>query len=240
MEKAPGKNRIELIDGVRGLSVVLMVIHHFLLDLVVLCGAPAWLFSNPVFDFLHYVFAGAFIFLAGVSSRFSRSNVKRGIKVLAIAMGMTIVTGLMNSIIRFGVLHLLGTLMIFWGLTHKAWDTIPRPVMPVLYLAMLIGSNLLLKHVYIGETAARYLFMFGWTYPGFYSADYFPLFPWAFVFLLGTWAGLYIKERRLPEWFYTAKVPVLSKVGRAALPVYIIHQPVCYGIIYLYLFISRL
>ncbi|MDR1065346.1 MAG: DUF1624 domain-containing protein, partial [Oscillospiraceae bacterium] len=46
--------RIEAIDALRGLSVALMVVHHALFDAVEFLGAPAWLFSNPVFDALHY------------------------------------------------------------------------------------------------------------------------------------------------------------------------------------------
>jgi uncharacterized membrane protein len=234
MENNIPKKRIDSIDAMRGLCVTLMVIHHFLLDLIVLCGAPGWLFSNPVFDVLHYIFAGMFIFLSGVSSNFSHSNISRGIKTFAIAMAMTIITSLpiINEPIRFGVLHLLGFCMIFYGLTKKAWDAIPRIVMPLLYIALLVLSQILVSHVSIGG-AAKYLFMFGWTYPGFYSADYFPIFPWFFVFLLGTWAGTYIKEGRLPKYFYEFTCPVFPEIGRHALIIYIVHQPVLYGLIYL-------
>ncbi len=50
--------RIELMDALRGLAVCLMVLHHFLYDLCEFLGAPWWLFTNPVFDVLHYFFAG--------------------------------------------------------------------------------------------------------------------------------------------------------------------------------------
>ena len=69
MEKG---RRIYLMDALRGLAVLLMVVHHFLYDLAAFCGAPWWIFSNPLFDVLHYVFAGVFILLSGVSSNFSR------------------------------------------------------------------------------------------------------------------------------------------------------------------------
>ena len=88
MEQA--KQRIELMDAMRGLAVCLMVIHHFLYDLCAFCGAPWWLFTNPVFDPLHYFFAGLFILLSGVSSNFSRSNLKRGLKALAVSLGITL------------------------------------------------------------------------------------------------------------------------------------------------------
>ncbi len=229
-ERAPERRRIDLIDAARGFSVLLMVIHHLLFDLVEFLGAPEWLFSNPVFDVLHYFFAGLFIFLSGLSSQFSRSNTKRGLKVFAIAIVFTIVTSLplINMPIRFGVLHLLGFCMVFYGLTRKVWDGIPRAAAPVIYLALLVGSALATRLIVID---VPYLYMFGWLQPGFFSADYFPIFPWLFVFLLGTWAGFYVKEHRLPDWFYEKRVRFFPAVGKKALFIYILHQPVLYGIV---------
>jgi len=222
----PGK-RIQLIDALRGLAVVLMVIHHFLYDLVVFLGAPDWLFSNPVFNLLHYVFAGLFIALSGVSSRFSRSNVKRGVKVLLAALLITLVTTFMQMPIRFGVLHLLGFCMVFYGLTHALWDNAPRLFSLALHAAMIVVTALLTHFVPLDT---KVLWMFGWTYPGFYSADYFPIFPWLFVFLFGTVLGAYIREGRFPRRFYEVSPPLFPPVGRHALIIYLVHQPVLYGI----------
>lgn len=221
------KTRIDLIDALRGLAVILMVIHHFLYDLVVFLGAPPWLFSNPVFHFLHYIFAGLFIFLSGISSRFSRSNLKRGVKVIAVALVITLVTVLMDMPILFGILHLLGFCMVFYGLTSQSWDKVHPVLMPVLCVSLVVISAVVVQTT---DPGVDFLWMFGWVPQGFYSADYFPIFPWIFVFLLGTWAGKYIIEHKLPEWFYTFTMPILPPVGRKALLIYILHQPVLYGI----------
>ena len=77
----------------------------------------------------------------------------------------------------------------------------------------------------------NFLFPLGLRAQGFYcGGDYFPLLPWFFVFLLGTWAGRYVKAGRLPQWFYTAKAPRLALVGRHALLLYVLHQPLLYAL----------
>ena len=230
-----GKNRkrIEIIDALRGLSVVLMVIHHLFYNLVYFFDAPMWLFSNPVFDVLHYIFAGLFISLSGVSSRFSHSNTERGSKTLLLAVLITYVTYRMDMPIWFGVLHLLGFSMLFFGLTRKLWDMIPRKAAPVIFIALIAASALAVKNIpLVSNNVWMYdiLSVLGWPQPGFISYDYFPLMPWLFLFLLGTWAGAYIQERKLPGWFYKVKPPVFPAVGRKALLIYIMHQPVLYGI----------
>ncbi len=219
--------RIELMDAMRGLAVLLMVVHHFLYDLAAFCGAPWWLFSNPVFDVLHYVFAGLFILLSGVSSNFSRSNVKRGLKALACAVVITVVTVLMGMDIWFGVLHLLSICMIFYGLTRSLWEKLPAWVVPAVSLTGLFATGHMVRGI---PTDIPWLWMFGWTTDSFYSTDYFPLLPWIFVFLFGTWAGKYVKAGKLPRWFYTARAPRLAAVGRRSLMIYILHQPVLYAI----------
>jgi uncharacterized membrane protein len=222
-------DRIQLIDAVRGLCVIMMVIHHLLYDLVVLLDAPEWLFTNPVFDFLHYIFAGLFILLSGVSSRFSRSNVKRGIKVIVAALAITGITYLIDMPIYFGVLHFLGFSMVFYGLTEKLLNKIPGTAAPFIYVFLLIVSVVAVRNL---NTESKYLWMLGITHPDFNSADYFPIFPWVFVFLFGTWLGKYIKDRRFPKWFYAAAPPVLPSIGRKAFIIYLVHQPVLFGIIY--------
>jgi uncharacterized membrane protein len=260
------KQRIESIDALRGLAVALMVVHHALFDAVEFLGAPAWLFSNPVFDVLHYTFAGVFVFLAGVSSRFSRSNIKRGLITALAALAVSAATWYIGAPVRFGVLHLLASCMLLYGgitlaanksrlrlraarggrdtrATARVAPTynmergieIDRAgnaarkqiVLAAVYLALLVTSALAVKYITPGSP---YLWPLGWTTAGFYSSDYFPLFPWLFVFLLGTLAGDPIKARRLPAWFYELKPPFFPALGRRALIVYLLHQPVLYGI----------
>jgi uncharacterized membrane protein len=223
----PWRGRIDLIDALRGLAVALMVIHHALFDAVEFLGAPGWLFSNPVFDILHYLFAGIFIMLAGVSSRFSRSNIGRGAKVLAIAVGITAVTLLLRMPIWFGILHLLGFCMLLYGLAGKALDRLPSRLAPFLYAGLTVLSSLAVSRI---PVASHDLWILGWTYPGFSSADYFPFFPWLFVFLFGAWLGKLIVENRFPAWFYATSVPALPAAGRHALIIYVLHQPVLYGL----------
>lgn len=219
--------RIRLIDGLRGLAVVLMVIHHFLYDLVYFMNLPSWLFSNPVFNVLHYIFAGLFILLSGVSSRFSRSNINRGLKVIGIAILFTVVTCLIHMPIIFGVLHLLGFCMLFYGLTHRLWEKCTSVCFPIVCVLLTAASAWATGNIAI---ESKWLWMLGWTYDGFVSFDYFPLLPWIFIFLLGTSLGGAIREGKLPKWFYTADIPVFSQIGKHSLIIYILHQPVLYVI----------
>ena len=230
------KKRIQIIDALRGLAVVLMVIHHLLYNFVYFLDAPEWLFTNPVFDILHYLFAGLFIFLSGISSRFSRGNIRRGLIVIAIALGISAVMYYMEMPIWFGILHLLGFSMLFFGLTKKIWDKIPRKLAPIIFITLIVASSL--ATACTAPSAENpfpriCLSVLGWPQPGFVSYDYFPILPWIFVSLLGTWAGLYIIEQKLPTRFYEAKFPVFPAIGRKALIIYILHQPVLYGVVML-------
>jgi len=73
------------------------------------------------------------------------------------------------------------------------------------------------------------LSILGWSQPGFVSYDYWPILPWMFVFMFGTWAGQYIRDGKFPNRFYEMKVPFFPIVGRNALLIYVLHQPVLYG-----------
>ena len=222
------KKRIELMDAARGLSLILMVFHHFFYDLVVFAGAPRWLFSNPVFDPLHYFFAGLFIFISGISSNFSRSNAARGAKVIGVALVITLVTTAMDMQIVFGILHFLGVCMLLYGLTQNFWQRVNAKIPWLVPTLSLTGAAATARLANGYPTQTPHLWMFGLTRPEFFSSDYFPLLPWMFVFLLGTWAGKYVREGKLPAWFYETKVAFLPAVGRKSLLIYVLHQPLLY------------
>ena len=228
--KLPPQERIQSVDALRGLAVVLMIGHHFLFDLVAFAGAPLWFFDNSAFAVLEPFFAGCFIMLAGVSSRFSRSNIQRGLRVLVAACAVSLVSWLMHMPIWFGILHFLGVAMILYGLLHRSWEKLPQRWLPWLTVLLTLASVVLIKQV---RVASPYLWIFGFPDASFQSADYFPLLPWLFVFLFGAWLGQPLKERRLPAWVYTVKPPFFPAVGRHALIIYLLHQPILYALVML-------
>ncbi len=202
-----------------------MIIHHFFYDLTEFLGAPDELFSNPVFDLLHLIFAGIFIALCGISSQFSRNNLRRGFLCLAIALIITIVTVFIEMPVIFGILHLLSFCIIFYGLTRRLREKIPLYLMPVICVFGYIISSYCTENITV---SSEHLWMLGWRHENFVSYDYFPVFPWIFIFLFGTWIGFYIKNQHFPQWFYKMKIPLLSFIGRHSLIAYITHQPVLY------------
>lgn len=216
--------RAKLLDTLRGFSIILVIIHHALYDFIVFLDAPQWLESIRT-----AIFFGAYIFilLCGICCNYSRSNLKRGVKTLALAMIITLVTGVMNMVIRFGILHFLAFCMIFYAFTEKMWKNAPRlPTMATALLLFLLTYKLQFGVV----TEYRHLWMFGLTYRGFYSSDYFPILPWVFIFVIGVILGQYIKEDRAPDAVYDFEIKPLSFIGRHSLVIYIVHQPILYGL----------
>ena len=71
----------------------------------------------------------------------------------------------------------------------------------------------------------------GFTAPGFYSSDYFSLLPWYFLFAAGYFAHRlwYRQLRKSP--LAAVHVPGLDWLGRHSLVVYLLHQPVLFGML---------
>lgn len=222
--------RIEVIDTLRGLSVVLMVIHHFAVDLAIFGIIPMWLLELKIVYFLHIIFASVFISLSGVSSRVSRSNVRRGIKTLLCAAAVTLATWLVGLIDLWGVLHLLGFCMLMYGLLSKWLDKISSLPGMALYLTLFVVASILLLDK---AFEVKYLSILGFRNVDFSSSDYFPILPWVFMFLFGTCLGRVIFDGGMPARFYGGGVPILSKIGRKSLLIYMLHQPILYGLVFL-------
>jgi len=221
----------------------MMVAHHALFNAVAFLGAPRWVFSNPVFDILQPFFVGLFVLVSGISSRFSKGNIERGAICIVFAVLVTYVTVRMDMPIYFGILHKLGFFMIFYGLTRKFWDKIEPKAAPILYITLILSS--IAARIFFSPTSDNLvirdiLSVLGWRQTGFSGFDYQPILPGIFIFLFGTWAGRYIREEKFPKWFYEAKFPIFPAIGRKALMIYLLHQPVLFSLTMLFAYLLSL
>ena len=224
------RRRFDVLDAWRTLAIVLMVAYHFLYDLYIFGVISAdQLFSAPL-NVLERFICCSFILLAGASARFSRNNLRHGLVVLGAGLVVEIGAAAAGQTIRFGVLMLLGSSMVLWHFLGKGLQRLPG-------WSVAAGSGVLFfaARWWTGRTAVSvpWLYPLGFISPGFYSADYFPLLPWFFLFLTGTALGgwcLAHRENRL----LTVSLPgALTWPGRHSLIIYVLHQPVLYGISYL-------
>lgn len=210
--------------------LLLMVAAHLCYDLTVFGWFPGeFYFSDPV-QALITLGAAVFILISGAMARFSRSNLRRGIKYLAAGLLITAVTLLFPhyGIVRFGILHLLGVSALFYAFFGRYLERLSLQNRAMLYTLLLFGSGALT--VLPVDIPGAWLLGFTSNAPP--MADWFAVFPWLFVYLLGTVWGELLFSGRVPAWFARWDTPLLVRTSRYALWIYLLHQPVILGILW--------
>ena len=227
------------IDSLRGIAIIAMVISNLVTDLIFF----GLYFPGSLAGFWNlfaYATATTFIVLVGISLSLSYSRVRkwkkqriwkkyieRGLKILSWGLIITAVTYLLmdSGYILFGVLHLIGLSII-----------LSVPFLNFKELNLWLGGLL----IFLGIFTKTFTVDFSWLVwlglmpQNFFSVDYFPLLPWFGVVLTGIYLGkifypdgkrmLKIKER---------KSGMLSYLGKHSLIIYLIHQPILIGLLYL-------
>ena len=245
MQAQARKQRIHLLDELRGFAVVCMVFYHAFYSMADIFGMELGRTLLNFFMPAEPFFAGLFILISGIASRLTRSNVKRGAKLLIVAVLLTAATLLLtlfgiNQVIWFGILHMLAVSMLAFALLQPLCDKI-HPGVGMAVCAVLFLITMHIGEGYLGFSFARlnipqalidlpFLFPVGIHNSLFSSADYFPVFPWIFVFFFGAFLGVYARDGKFPKCFYRSHIRAFSVVGRYALPIYIVHQPVIFGV----------
>ena len=234
---ANSKSRIWELDALRGICILCVIVVHFLFDLSFFGGLdltlPAW------YVFIQEYGGAIFVVLSGVCVTLGSKSVRRGLIVFACGMLITAVTygmyrlGMsgMDVVVKFGVLHLLGVCM----LVYPAFKKLPPAMLTVLGLVIAI-TGYAIRGIIVPQ---HWLFPLGLTYEGFTSSDYFPLFPQLGYFLIGAAIGkTAYREKRtlLPGSFQkTGIARFFCWCGRQSLFIYLLHQPVVYGLLELVL-----
>ena len=85
-------NRIHLLDIIRGILIIYVVYYHFMYDLNDILGHEIPYLYSDWFSTIRDCMSGSLIFISGISCNFSRSNLKRGVKTVVIALLLSAVT----------------------------------------------------------------------------------------------------------------------------------------------------
>ncbi|ODA41484.1 heparan-alpha-glucosaminide N-acetyltransferase [Desulfosporosinus sp. BG] len=218
--------RYEEIDVLRALAIGLMVVFHLVYDLKEFAGVDID-YQDPFWFVIGKTSALLFIFISGLSSGFSKSSVRRGLKVLFWGMVITVVTYLFmkEEYVRFGILHFLGVTMILSPLVSRLSSrTLWVLVVPIVLLGLWFN----------GLAVGTGLFIpFGLMNDGFSSLDYYPLFPYFAVTILGILAYRRFYAQRTKSLFSFRLNSNLTKwLSRNSLGIYLIHQPIILFIIF--------
>lgn len=220
-------HRIIEIDFIRGIAIILMIVFHLIVDLKDFYGYP--------FDYLHgfwyiegKISVFLFILICGVSSTLGQHNTLHGIQVFAWAMVLTGITYFYNKqcYILFGILHFLGISLLSANRLNG---------FSLLLLSLLSVGSIIIG-TFFGQRFIDnpYLFPLGLVNNSFISLDYYPLFPWYGVFVLGIIIGklLYGGKKRLGFCQVSAANKLITKLGQHSLKIYLLHQPIFLILLY--------
>jgi len=221
--------RIWELDALRGISILVMIIIHLIYDVCI--RFPAALV--PLRDWGGIIF----LLLSGICVTLGSHPVRRGLLVFCCGMLCTVVTALMcafqladpSIFIAFGVLHCLGICMLLWPVFSRLPD----------WLIGILGAACIAIGFYAVRTvvSVTWLAPLGFQHKAFISSDYFPLFPNLGYFLFGALFGkwLYRSRKSLFPKVNTDLLPIrfLCGCGRQSLIIYLLHQPILYGLLWL-------
>ena len=223
--------RYPLPDLLRGLAVLLMMIYHFCYDLVFVGvlvihfqTEPFWLIFRGLIVSLFLGVMGASLYL-GTRDGLRWSAWWRRWGWLLLAAGLVSLGSYQifpDRFIYFGVLHFIALASL-----------LALPFRNLGWLNLGLGGLC----VGLGVTVTQPFFdQAAWQWVGLMTfkpatEDYVPFLPWFGVVLLGIWVGSRLDERLLgwPGPAGWARLP--RYLGRHALLVYLLHQPLLLGML---------
>jgi uncharacterized membrane protein len=232
------------LDFIRGLAVVMMVLYHFLYDLDYFGGYPLnvrsgyWLYFAEATAAIFIVLVGASLTLSasrsrvrGVSEKLFARFFIRGLRIFSLGLAITLITYLLigRGFILFGVLHFIGVSIV-----------LAYPFLRLRTFNLFAGSIFILIGIYLQGLTFNFpwLLWLGFVPYNFYTLDYFPIFPWFGLVLIGIYLGNRFYQDgkrgfRLPDLSGSFIVDLLSNLGRNSLAVYLVHQPVIVATLFL-------
>ena len=237
--------RYPLLDEIRGASLLSMLIYHGCWDLVYIFGLKAPWYESRGAYFWQQSICWTFIFLSGFCWHLGKRKIRNGLKIFLGGALISLVTILFmpEDRVIFGVLTFLGSA----ALIITFLDRYIKNIMPAAGFAFSMLLFILTKGINRGflgfgpwkmqlpaslykNLLTAYL---GFPGPTFFSTDYFSVLPWIFLYLAGYYTYMWMEEKGELTVLKKSFCPSLGFMGRHSFLIYMIHQPVLYGILML-------
>ncbi|HEB86411.1 MAG TPA: DUF1624 domain-containing protein [Gammaproteobacteria bacterium] len=237
-KSSPTKQRYPIIDVLRGLAILMMFSYHFSFDLNYFGFIQLDFYHNPFWLNYRTLIVSLFLGLVGVSLSLAT---RYGFKPRAYfrRLGWLIVFAILVSIVTY---IQFSDRMIFFGILHfiALASVLGLAFIPFYWLNLVFGTGL----VILGTQFQNAVFNQPWlqwiglmTHKPF-TEDYVPLLPWFGVVLLGIFIGKLVFQKQPQAWLqnWQSTHPFMNTLrfgGRHSLIIYMLHQPVFMGLLYL-------
>jgi uncharacterized membrane protein len=243
------KERFWEIDFLRGVAIILMIIFHAAFDIDYFNMSDfdihqgSWILFGKLIFILFFLLVGISLVLSYSRTKIinkSKQNLfvkylKRGVKIFFWGLIITLVTWMYmrEGYVIFGVLHFIGISIIL------AYPFLKRPSWS-LFLGFLIILTGLFLYNYSFDFS--WLLWLGFKPHGFYTIDYFPLFPYFGIILIGIFIGnkLYKNYKRRFNLIDLSVNPIIkffAFLGKKSLFIYLIHQPIIIALLIIFKYI---
>ena len=232
----PATQRIRGIDVARGLAIVAMIAYHFAFDLAYFKITAANFYRDPFWLHSRTLILSSFLLLAGVSLVLAeragpgrRHFWRHVLRIAACALVVSVASYVVfpRSFIWFGVLHAIAVSLV-----------LIRPVVSRPRLALALGLAVIAAgNLWTSSGFDRpWLGWLGFATTKPRTEDYVPLFPWTGVMLVGIAVGHALVKNDFRAVAPLARMPAaIAWLGRHSLAVYMLHQPILLGILWLLL-----
>ena len=228
------RQRIVGVDALRGGALCLMFIYHFVFDLRFYRIVTADFEHDPFWLGFRAFIVSAFMALVGISvvladrAGATAAHYYRRVGVIAAcALAVSVASWFLfpHSFIYFGILHCIAVASVL----APPFTRRPRTAFAVGCVVVIAGITL--SHPVFD---VRVLSWIGFTTMKPVTEDYVPLAPWAGIVLMGIALGNALARGtlRMPAPFAAAP-QWLQWLGRHSLAVYMVHQPILLGVLWL-------
>lgn len=239
------EKRFEIIDELRGIAILIMILFHMLYQSNLWLNVGGDLINLSLIKILKLIAQFLFISISGICSEFSKDNYKRGLVCIYSGILITLITNILipEEAITFGILHLLGcSIIIYEILRRKLLNYNSKTLLFIFILLFIISFTMyysgFLEKIIINIDCFNnmkekgLLNFIGVRSSVFISSDYFPIFPWIYLFFLGGIKGKIIINNSNRKYYFNKKNEILCFLGRHSLSIYLVHIPIILLIIY--------